>query len=330
MAETLFNREVRVVFTDRDNPSDIVTIEDPKIADKEPIRIDFQVEKELAFSQVNRAFIEIYNLSDSTAAKINFRKPVLDLVKFIDQRYGRKVDLFAGYNPDDKPAAEAGTVRKIFSGVVVSAITSREGPLNVTRIECFNVFYELMRQAVKIAVDAKEEKSSVALRVLRRIGANIDAKSKAALIERLRGRNYGDATTLQGTAYDVLNKINRGLLGIATINFDDVATSFNPVGVPNDEQERFYSQGSGLIGTPKPTETGCEFIVQLDNELKLGTPVALDSRTILSFDKLGKYVVKQVIHSGSNDASGDFQSRVTAVFNRSALGADLINGQAVA
>ncbi|MHC4397899.1 MAG: baseplate hub protein [Planctomycetota bacterium] len=310
----LFNREVRLVLTNRDDPLDVVTIEDPKIPEKEPLKIDFQVEKQLS-TEPNRADVDIYNLSDDTAAKINFRKPVLEF------KYGRRIDIFAGYE---------GQARKIFSGVVISAITSKEGPLKITRIECRNIFYELMRLPVNITAAKGELKSNAVLNVLSVIGAVVDGKAKANLINRLSGETFTDTMTLTGTAYEIIDKINRGLLGVINVYFDDIGTSFNPVGIPNDEPAAFYSQENGLIGTPKPTEIGADFIVQLDNELRLGSPVDIDSPTIRSFFALGKFVTKKIIHAGTNDAEGDFQTRVTSVFNRSALGADLIPTSAVA
>lgn len=300
MTELLFNREVRVEFTDRDNPADVIVIEDPKIPGKEPIKIDFQVEKQLS-TEPNRADIAIWNLSDDTAAKINFRKPILEF------KFGRKVDLFAGYE---------GRSKRIFSGVVIAAITSREGKLKVTRVECRNIFYELMQLPIKKTFAKGQFKSDAVLEILKEIDATIDSKAKGVLVSRMAGLVFKDVTTFNGTAYNVINEINRGLLGVINIYFDDIAASFNPVGVPLDEPAIIYDQTSGLIGTPKPTQIGADFVVQLDNEIKISSPVLLLSDTIQAFFPSGRFVVKRVTHSGTNRADGDFESRGVSVFDR--------------
>jgi len=300
MTDLLFNREVIVKFTDRDNPADVVVIDDPKIPGKEPIKIDFQVEKQVS-TEPNRADITFWNLSNDTAAKINFRKPILEF------KFGRKVDLFAGFE---------GRSKRIFSGVVIAAITTREGKLKITRVECRNIFYELMKLPINKTFAKGQLKSNAVLEILKEIDAVIDSKAKGVLISRMAGQVFKTATTFKGTAYNVINEINRGLLGVVNIYFDDIAASFNPVGVPLDEPAIIYDQETGLLGSPKPTEIGVDFVVQLDNELKISSPVLLLSDTISSFFPSGRFVVKRVTHAGTNRADGDFDSRVVSVFDR--------------
>jgi hypothetical protein len=300
MTDLLFNREVSVKFTDRDNPADVVVIEDPKIPGKEPIKIDFQVEEQLS-TEPNRADLAFWNLRDDTAAKINFRKPILEF------KFGRKVELFAGFEERSK---------RIFSGVVIAAITSREGKLKITRVECRNIFYELMQLPINKTFAKGQLKSNAILTILKEIDATIDGKAKGVLISRLNGQVFKDATTFKGTAYNVINEINRGLLGVVNIYFDDIAASFNPVGVPLDEPPIIYDQETGLIGTPKPTPIGADFIVQLDNELKISSPVLLLSDTIQAFKPSARFVVKRIAHAGTNRADGDFETRAVSVFDR--------------
>lgn len=318
MTQRLFNREVRVVFTNRENPSDIITIDNPLVKGKAPIKIEFQVEKQLALGTLNRADLTITNLSYDTASKINFRKPVLDQIKLQENRFGRRVEIYAGYyrvGPNGKLISGA---KKIFRGVVVSAITSKEGELKITRVECLNDYYEIMRTKVSESFSKGTLKSSAILKILNKIGATIE--DRQAIQARLAGVKFEDETSFDGPAHMVLNKIQKGVLGLVNIHFGDIGARFNPVGIPNaGEKEKTYSQDTGLIGTPKPTEIGANFVTQLDNELNLGTPVLLGSRTILAFWRSGRFVVRQIIHAGTNDAEGDFQSRVTSVFNRSAI-----------
>ena len=323
MTDFLFNREVRVEFTNRDDPDDVVVIgtpdpsvgeQVPKIIGAEPLKIDFQVAKQLS-TEHNRADIDISNISDDSASKINFRKPTLAF------RFGRKVEIFAGYE---------GRIKKIFSGVVISAITSREATIKVTRIECRNIFYELMQLPINISFpggdDVKKEnklKSNAILKILKIIGATITPAGEALLKSRLGDTVFKDATNFTGTAWNVINQINRGLTSSVVISFDDVATSFNPVGIPLDEPPTIYDQSTGLLGTPQPTEIGADFKIMLDPDLKISSPVLLLSDTIQAFfgagtefTTTGRFVVKQIVHSGTNRADGVFESRVISVFNR--------------
>lgn len=320
MTDFLFNRNVRLVFTNRDDPSDVLTIEDPKIVGAEPLKIDFQVEKQLS-TEPNRADIDISNLSDDSASKINFRK------RFLEFTYGRKVEIFADYEGREKKIFPGLFIKKIFTGIVIGANTSREGTIKITRVECRNIFYELMQLPISRTFGKGESKSSAILSILKDIDAKIDARGRAVLNSRLEGQVFKDSTNFEGTAYNVINEINRGLLSNATIYFDDVATSFNPIGIPLDDEDIVYDASKGqILGTPQPTEIGVDFTIPLDPDLKMSSPVLLLSDTVRSFFKSGseftgsgRFVVKQIIHSGTNRADGVFQSRVISVFNRENL-----------
>ena len=301
MTDFLFDREVSVEFINRDDPSDVVTVDDPGIIGREPLKITFQVEKQVS-TEPNRAFIEIWNLADDTAARINFRKPLLEF------RFGRKVNLFAGYREQSK---------KIFSGVVISAITRGEPPLKVTRIECRNIFYELMQLPIQRTFTKGDQKSHAILNILKDIGATVEGAAKGVLRTRLAGQVFKDTVKFEGSAYNVIDKINRGALGTINVYFDDIGTSFNPVGVASDDPVIIYDAEEGqLIGVPEPTEIGADFKVLLNNELKISQLVVLISNAIESFFSNGHFVVKQVIHNGSNRADGPFESRVSSIFDR--------------
>lgn len=304
MTDFLFNRDIRLEFTDRDNPLDVITIGNPEIEGQEPLKITGQVEKQLSL-EPNVATLAIYNLSDPTAAAVNFRKPILEF------GFGRKVEIFAGY---------VNRVRKIFSGVVISAITTKEAPFKITRIEARNIFYELMQLPVNRSFGKGDSKSNAVLSILKDIGASLESKAVGVLKERLSGQKFTETTNFTGTAYNIINQINRGLLGVVNVYFDDIATSFNPVGIPLDEPPIIYDATKGqIIGAPEPTEIGADFKVLLDNELRISSPVRLESDTIRSFFPSGRFVVKQVIHTFSNRADEPFESRVISVFDRTNL-----------
>lgn len=301
MTNFLFDRDVTVKIINREVPSDIITIENPRIKGKEPIYIDFQVEKQVS-TEPNKADINIYNLSDDTAAKINFRRPILSF------NFGKKIELYAGY---------LGRSKKIFSGVITSAITSRNGNTKITRIECRNIFYELMQLPINETFAAGQSKEKAVLKILNSIGATVDAQAKTTLRQRLAGQVFKEKVTYsKKTAYNVIEEINKNFFSFINIYFDDIGVSFNPIGLPLDQAPIFYSQENGLLGTPKPHEKGTEFTVLLDNDLKMSAPVTIASDTIRAFFQTGNFVVRRIIHAGTNRSDGVFESRADSVFDR--------------
>ena len=309
MTNFAFDRNVKIVAIDRKNPLDIVTIENPGTGD-EPLKVSFQAEKQLS-NEASTAFVEIYNLTNDTASKFNFRIPPAELVtgKFT---FGKKIEIYAGY----------GTISKrIFSGVITSAVTSTEGVYRITRLECRTIYYELMEQVVNLSFAKGEPKTKAVLDILSAIGATLNKASTEILQQRLAGQVFKDTTNFTNTAYNVINQINKGLTNYISIYFDDIGVSFAPIGLALNQPAIVYDKNSGLIGTPVPTEIGVDFEVLLDPDLQMSAPVIIKSETVDSFfksirvDAQTPLVIKKVIHAGSNKAGDRFTTRASAVFD---------------
>lgn len=295
------DRFVLVRFEDRDT-GEIFEIQD--------LKITFQVEKQIS-TEPNVARIQIYNLADETQAKINFKQSVLAL------EFGKRVDLIAGYKGQEKV---------IFTGVIVAAITRKEGPLFITDINVRNIFYELVGKKINIAVSKGELKYKIVLKILDSIGATVERSSILPMRERLKNEQGEDSkyktnTTLFGTAQTIIQEINNGLIDRLLIHFDDIGVNFNPLGVALDIPAIVYSPTTGLIGTPEPNEVGIDFKVELDPDMRLNAPIIINSVTVraiiesdVSGEGTGRYVAKKVIHNGSNRADGPFETSTSAIY----------------
>lgn len=298
----LFDRVVRVDFENR-TTGEKFTIENTSRSN-EGVKISFQVEKQISM-EPNVAYIEIYNLNNNTREKINFKQDVFN------NNFGPKIDLYAGYRGADK---------KIFSGLVVYANSPKDdGTTFVTRIVARNVFYELMAKKINKTASRNEPRYSFILGLMNSIGANVSSRSSRELREALKDETGADSkfktsTVFLGTANEIINQINGTLTGRMEIYFDDIGVNFNPLGVPIDEPEIVYDQYSGLIGIPEITETGANFKVLLDPNIKVNSRIRVKSDVLSSIKPDGKYVTKKVIHTGSSRADDVFETRIEAIY----------------
>lgn len=293
MTDFLFDRSVIIEFEDREDLS-------APPFNINANKIDFQVEKQIS-TEPNSAFIDIYNLSDETAQKINFRKEIL-LVKF-----GKTIKIRAGFR---------GREKKIFQGVIIGANTLREGVDKITRIEARNLYYALQAKRVKRTAAKGQLKGQLIIDIITKdIGADLPRESRAFIFETLGREVFKDHTTFFGPAAQVINKLSLGLLSKILIAFDDSGVTFNPLGVALNVPSLRYGPRSGLIGTPQPTETGLDFKVTMDNELRINIPVIVQADTVRNLRDGHGYVVKKVLHAGINRAEGVWESRVESIFN---------------
>lgn len=291
MTDLLFDRSVILIFEDRD------TGETFRITDQ---KIDFQVEKQIS-TEPNSAAVDIYELSDDTAQKINFRKRINQI------KFGKTLKILSGYR---------GRERKIFQGVVVGANTSREGVNKITRIEGRNIYYELQAKRINRTAAKGQLKANFIIDIITKdIGALLPDTSRAYIFDALGKETFKDTTTFFGPASQVINKLNNNLLSKIAVAFDDAGVIANPLGVALPIPAIRYAKHTGLIGTPESTETGLDFKVQLDNELRINSPVIVTSETVRALKDGHGYVVKKILHVGINRAPGPWESRVESIFN---------------
>jgi len=295
MTDFLYDRSVILKFENRD------TLEEFQVTGN---KIDFQVEKQVS-QEPNTAFIDIYNLSDDTAQKLVFRKKINQV------EFGLTVKLLAGYR---------GREKKIFQGVIIAADLLKEGVTRIVRIEARNIYWILQKKRVKRTFAKDSLKSQAILTIINditgenRSDASLSSESIAFVRSELGNERFKDTTTFEGAAAQIIETIEKGLLGRINILFDDAGITMQPVGKADNILAIRYAPRTGLIGTPQVTVVGVDFVVALDNELKINVPVNIQSDTVRSLNDGVDYVVKKVIHQGINRADGDWQSRVESIF----------------
>lgn len=292
----IFDRVIKIVVEDRTNGERFT------IGNLDPLyegnKISFQVEKQIS-TEPNVAFVELYNLADSTRSNINYKQSLLSL------EFGNKIEVIAGYRGQEK---------RIFSGVIVFANSPRQSNTFVTRINARNIFYELTAKKISRTVSKNQRKDDFVISVLKDIGATIQSDSIKTIRDKLQGAKFADSTLFFGTAQNIINEISENLIDRIDIYFDDIGVNFNPLGVPLDIPTIEYSKNNGLLETPEITETGVDFKVALDPNLRINSPIKLDSETIRAINPGGKYVVKKVIHVGTNRADDVFETRAQAIY----------------
>lgn len=282
--------------------------------------IKFQVEKQVS-SEPNGAYLELYNLNDEHSGAIDF---VYDPYAI---RFGPRVTIKGGYTD--------GTINQMYSGVVVQALTTFEPPNYVTRVECRNIYYELMSRSVDYQVAAGATKADAILSIIKQVGGVIESGQELSIRNLLSGAKYDESERIQGTLDQIVTQFSKGLPRRIIVYWDDAGVSFDPLGKPSSGRAtKEISEASGLIGSPKVTTSGIEYETLLDASYRVNDPVVISSYTTdrlkaasggpllqtvsqtgipTKIERQEKYVVSKIIHSGDN-REGDFKTSVTTKF----------------
>lgn len=277
------------------------------------VMIKFQIEKQVS-SEPNRAFLEMHNLSDAHANALDFRYDPYASV------FGPRITITGGFfNQFGVP-----DVSQLYSGVVSQGLTTEEGPNRVTRIECLNVYYELMRRPVSYLAVEGTTKADAILAIIRNAGGIIEAGQDAAIRANLGGAVYDEDENIKGTLDSVLTKFSKGLQRRIVVYWDDAGVSFDPLGaIKAGRPVKLVSEQTGLIGIPKATTSGFEYETRLDGSYRIGDPVKITSRATGRFfaaqggpqniERINTTSVSKVIHSGDN-REGPFKTSISTKF----------------
>lgn len=310
-------RHLEVTFVPR--KSEPFTINQFAFAAIQPqIFIKFQVEKQVS-SEPNSAFLEIYNLSEEHSAALDFKFDAFAV------NFGAQVVIKGGY-------LDSGIPRQMYSGVIVEALTTFEAPHYVTRIQCRNIYYELMRRPVTYQVAAEQLKADAILAIIQQAGGFIESGQETAIRTQLNGAKYDEDEIIEGTLDSVLTQFSKGLPRRIVVFWDDAGVSFDPLGKPSEGRPlKIVSELNGLIGVPKASSSGIAYETTLDPTYRINDPVQIisgatgrlalaASRTVttstdgaLGVVFSGITVVSKMIHSGDN-REGDFKTSVETKF----------------
>lgn len=301
-------RHIEVTFTPKKSAP--FTINELAFATFQPqVFIKFQVEKQVS-SEPNNASLELYNLSEEHAGAIDFKFDPYAL------NFGPQVTIKGGFIEDG--------INQMYSGVIVQALTTFDAPNYVTRVECRNIYYELMRRPVKYQVAAGQTKANTILEIIKGAGGFVEAGQETALRNNMNGAVYDEDELIEGTLDSVLSAFSKGLPRRIVVFWDDAGVSFDPLGLPTEGREtKIVSEETGLIGTPKATTSGLEYETRLDPTFRINDPIKVISKTTdrlalasggaAGIDRSDITVGSKIIHSGDN-REGDFKTSVTTKF----------------
>jgi hypothetical protein len=301
-------RHLEVTFQPKNSPEFTVNpLAQAKIQPQ--IFIKFQVEKQVS-SEPNNASLVFYNLSEEHAGAIDFKfDPFAN-------NFGPRVTIRGGFLDESN--------NQMYSGVVVQALTTYEAPDYITRVECRNIYYELMRRPVSYQVAAGQLKADAILTIVKQAGGFIESGQETALRTNLNGAVYDEDELIEGTLDSILTAFSKGLPRRITVFWDDAGVSFDPLGLPTKGREtKVVSEETGLKGTPQATTSGLEYETTLDPTYRINDPIKLISKTTdrLALASGGASgvarsditVASKIIHSGDN-REGDFKTSVTTKF----------------
>lgn len=235
------------------------------------IEVKFSVEK-VAGSIMNKATIDICNL---TKEDIQYLTSYTS--QFIAMAERKRVRIFAGY--------EDTGVSLIFDGDIVEAIPYG---LPDTWLKCkaMSGYYsnkDVVSKTFEGDLTAQEICSSAA----DLLELSLDYQS--TITKKISDFSFtGDKTKI----IKELNEIG----GIAVYEDDGVLVVTDKEQPNKSVSIRHISETSGMIGIPKPDPLGVELQMLLDNSLKIGQQIYLESLTIPSCS--GVYYIYELKHSG--------------------------------
>lgn len=248
------------------------------------IEVKFSVEK-LMSAVMNKANIEICNL---TQEDIEYLTTYTSQFIAINER--KRIRIFAGYEEDG--------VSLIFDGDIVEGMPSQP-PDRWIRCKALSGYYsnkEVVSKTITGDVSVKEvcNEASKLLKI-------------PMIYESVNLKKISDFS-FTGDKTKILKDLNE--LGGITAYEDDGTLFVIDKDKPRTSLDvRYIDETSGLIGIPKPDPIGIELTVLLDNSLKIGQRIYIESKIFPSAS--GEYFIYELNHTG--DLRGvEFYTKIKA------------------
>lgn len=235
------------------------------------IEVKFSVNK-LMSAVMNKADIEICNL---TQEDIEYLTTYTSQFIAINQR--KRVRLWAGYEEDG--------VSLIFDGDIVEGMPTNP-PDRWIKCKALSGYYsnkEVVSKTLGGDVSVKDlctEASNL---------LNLPMVFESESVKKISDFSFtGDKTK-------IIKDLNE-LGGITAYEDDGVLFVLDKDTPRKTVDVRYISETSGLIGIPKPDPIGIECTVLLDNSLKIGQRIYIESKIFPSAS--GEYFIYELKHSG--------------------------------
>ena len=241
-------------------------------------RVTFKVEKNLE-SNPNTAAISIYNLSDTSRARIEMK----DAICSLDVGYGDEFE-------------------QIFFGTIAKAFTKKVGPDLITEIECGDG--EKAYQQAKI--DLSFPPGATMQQVLDKVTASMRevvgggvTSVKSFLLNQFK--SFGTGAVFSGSAKDTLDSLTKSV-GLEW-SIQDGEIQFLETNAGTQEEQFVVNPSTGLIGSPGKIKAaaasgdtnGITFDMLLQPKLRPGRLIQIEAANVN-----GIFRVTKISHEGDN------------------------------
>lgn len=250
----------------------------------EGIECRFNIQK-LMSAAMNKAKISIANLAKSD---IDYLTTYTSQFIAIGQRKTLKV--YAGY--------ESTGVSQIFAGDIVRAMPTMPPDIWLN-CEALSGYYA-NKTPISQTLAGDTPVQSVCEQTANFLGLSLNFE--ATLEKYIPNFNF------TGNQYKLIKQLNE--LGGLVAYEDDGVLNVLDNGKPSTASgERYITETSGMVGIPKPDYLGVELTLLLDNSLRIGEKIYLESQSIPSCS--GQYFIYALNHTG--DLRGhDFYTKIKA------------------
>lgn len=235
------------------------------------IDVRFSIEK-LACSIMNKASIDICNLAKDD---IDFLTTYTSEFIAIQQR--KRIKLWAGYE-------ETG-ITLIFDGDIVEALPTNPPDIWL-KCRALSGYYNA-KDYISTTLEGNISFKSICQQAANMLDLSLDYESTVSKMINEFSFNGGKTKIL--TAIEELAEVD--------VYEDDGVLVVKDSGEPRTSAVvRHISETSGMIGMPKPDALGVTCQVLLDNSLKVGQQIYLESKSIPSCS--GEYYIYELKHEG--------------------------------
>lgn len=235
------------------------------------VEVKFSVDK-LMSSVMNKASVDICNLAQED---IEYLTTYTSQFIAINER--KRIRIFAGYEEDG--------VSLIFDGDIVEAMPTNP-PDRWIRCKALSGYYS-NKETISKTLNGDLPVKDLCTEASNILG--LPLTYEATSVKKVKDFSF------TGDKLKILNALNE-IGGIMAYEDDG-----NLFVIDNDKPRttlpvRYISETSGLIGVPKPDPIGIECTVFLDNSLKIGQQIYIESKIFPSAS--GIYYIYEMKHSG--------------------------------
>ena len=235
------------------------------------IEVKFSVDK-LMSAVMNKASVDICNLAQED---IEYLTTYTSQFIAINER--KRIRIFAGYEEDG--------VSLIFDGDVVEGMPTNP-PDRWIRMKALSGYYT-NKEPVSKTLNGDLSVQEVCSEAANLLG--VPMIFEATSVKKISDFSF------TGDKRKILKDLNE--LGDITAYEDDGVLMVVDKDKPRNSLEvRYIDENSGLIGVPKPDPLGIECTVLLDNSLKIGQQIYIESKIFPSAS--GLYYIYELKHSG--------------------------------